>query len=134
MAASDNFYVSIAGTDLSTYLMSQDVSAGAETNDDTTMGATYRTQESSLRNRAATFTFKQIYASGGPHDTLNAIEGTEVAVITAHDGSTPSTTNPVTTQTMTCVEYLEITPTSVGDLEMCRVSFVSAGAPAVATS
>lgn len=133
MATYDNAYLSVNGVDLSSYLQTIEIEHTIETNDDTTMGNSYRSADAGLKTRVITATLVQNYASGGPDDTLNALFGTTTTVVTAHDGSTASATNPTETQTMLCTEYREHSGTA-GDLELCRVTFIQAGNVTRATS
>ena len=132
MAAYTDGYLSVAGTDLSSFVQQLDISEGAETNDDTVMGDTYRTAEGALFTRVVSATLKQSYASGGPHETLKGLKGTTVTVITG-TSTTPSATEPHDSQSMVVTVY-DRQFGSVGDLEQCRVSFVAAGDVSEVTS
>jgi len=133
MATYDNAYFSFAGTDLSSYVKSLDVRESAEANDDTVMGDSTRSAEGGLLNRSVSVLMVQNYASGGPNDTISGTVGTVVSIITAHDGSTPTTTNPHTTQSMLVTAY-DPQFGEVGGQEQARVELVAAGEASTATA
>ena len=135
MATYDNAYISVAGTDLSSYLTQLDISEGAEMIDDTVMGDSTRSQAAGLNTRTVTAVFIQDYGSATVHETISAVVGPDLtaSVITAHNGATPSATNPTTTQTMVVSEY-QPQAGSVGEQHFARVTFVAAGDSTEATA
>lgn len=133
MAMYDDGYFSFAGTDLSSFVKSLDVAEAVETNDDTTMGADTRSAEAGLQTRTVSVLLKDVAGSAAPRQTLAGTLGTEVAIITAPNGSSASVENPLTTQNM-LVQSIDPQFGDVGSERQIRVQLVAAGSATVATS
>lgn len=133
MALFNDAYLSVGGTDLSAYLETVSVQESVETLDDTVMGDSTRSAEAGLNVRTLSAVFKHVNASGGPTQTLYDQVGNTLSVIYGAAGSTGSANNPVTTQTMLLESYEPVQGT-VGDQQLVRAQFVSAGEASVAVS
>lgn len=126
MATNNDKYISINGTDLTSFGRSVEFTAGVETVDDTAFGDSTRSAAGSLKTGSFTAEFNQSFASGGPHLTLNGIVGTVVTVVHGPNGATAGATNPHQTQSFVITEYNAFSGT-VGDQQICTVAGVAAG-------
>lgn len=127
-------FVSVNAVDYSDQVRSVTVNYEAEEVDDTAMGDTTRTRTGGLKNWSMEFEFIQDEASGQTGANLFALVGSTTAVIVRPDNSDGvGVTNPNYTGTGLVTSYTPVGG-GIGDLSMCRLSVVSAGALSRATS
>jgi len=91
-----NPYVSIGGSDISSYVKSVTIDYPFEEHDDTAAGDTARSVELGLANWTITVTANETYANGLLNDIMwtKYIAKAEVALIIKINGGTTSTDNP----------------------------------------
>lgn len=130
-------YLSVGGTDLSAYLEDLQINRNVNLNAFVTgtAGATtgYERNLAGVQKVSVVAKFSDDLAATKVHPTLRALFGTTFTVIAALNGSTPTTSNEVLTDTMTFAD-LNSGGTVGSHLEK-DVTFVHAsGTPVFATS
>ncbi len=128
-------FVSINGKDLSAFVTSATINYSAEMLDETTMGATTRTNKGGLKNWSIDVEFKQDFAATpAPDIDLFSLVGTTFTVIVRPVKATVvSATNPNYTGTGILESYNPLGQ-GVGELAMAPITIQSAGALSRATA
>ena len=121
-------YVSLNAKDLSPFVKSVTLDYSAEMLDETTMGATTRTNKGGLKNWSIAVEFKQDYgATPAPDIDLFSLVGTTFAcIIRPVESTVVGPTNPNYTGTG-CLENYQPVGVGVGDLAGTTISIQSAG-------
>ncbi len=127
MSVVTDFFASIDANDLSQWLISLDYAEDPDMVEDTTMSSTTTTRKSQagLINGTLTCTFEQVYAS--VDSVLAPLVGAAAFAVIIHPASgVVGASNPYRTGNMVISNY---TPQagSVGDRQVCTVTFQSAG-------
>lgn len=132
--AFNDAFVSINSVDLSDRVQSVTLNYAAEMLDETSMGATTRTNLGGLKNWSIDIEFKQDYASGEVDATLFPLVGTTFTVIVRPvNAGGVGATNPNYTGTGILESYAPM-GNSVGDLATAPITIQSAGALSRAVS
>lgn len=127
-------FVSLGGTDVSTYVRSVTLPLGAEMVDDTTMGDTTRINKGGLKTWSLEIEFQQDFADNLIDEILWTIGvGNTTAIIVRPTTSAVGLGNPNYTGTGVLESYQPFGQ-SVGDLATSTVTFQCAGAITRATS
>lgn len=113
----------VNGVDLSDHVTEIALTYEAETQDDTTMGDTTRSNKSGLLNWSASVTFVQDYAAGEVDATLFALVGQTFSIVIKPTSGAVSATNPSYTANATLTSYDPVSG-SVGDLQTASANFV----------
>ena len=87
-------YLSVGGTDISSYVESFEWSEGVEIQDDTTFGKTYRVRKTGLKDWSAQVTLHQDWAAGLLDAIIAPLNGTTVAVEFRPSSAVVGTGNP----------------------------------------
>lgn len=128
-----NGHVTINAVDYSDQMKSGSLTYAAAEVDDTAMGDTTESATGGLFNWSGEIDFIQDEASGQTGANLFAIVGTVVTIIMRPDAGAVSATNPNYTGSALITSYTPLSG-AVGELNMARLSFRSAGALSRATS
>jgi hypothetical protein len=117
---------SIGGTDLSAALVSITINYEAESQDDTAMGDSTRSNAGGLKNWNIDATFNQDYDAGSVDATLFSSVGSLAQFIGKPSSGAVAATNPSYTGTALLQSYSPISG-AVGDQHQITVNLVSAG-------
>ena len=126
-----NAYVSLGGSNLSTYVKGVTFTREVEAQDDTTMGMTTRSNLPGLVNWNLQIEFRSDYADNLLDEILDGLVGSVFAVALRAENATISTGNPEW-QASGMITSQQILGGSVGDLAMSPVTIVPAGGAAAA--
>ena len=127
-------FVSLGGTDVSTYVRSVTLPYAAEMQDDTTMGDTTRINKGGLKNWSIDIEFQQDFADNLIDEILFPLVGTSFTVIVRPVASSVvGVSNPNYTGTGILESYQPFGQ-SVGDLATSTVTIQSAGTLTRATA
>ena len=122
-----DFYISVNAVDLSAEARAATMDEGAEQQDATTMGDTFRWFEAGLQTGELTVQFKQGFSSGGVDETLSALladtDGFTVEV--RPTTAAASGTNPKWTATCNLAGYQRFSG-EVGEELFCTAEFALA--------
>jgi len=129
----DNAYVTVNGTDLSTYARSVTIEVSGDQLDDTAMGDTFRSRIGGLKDWSISIDFNQDFGSSAVDATLFPLLNTVVGVVVNPEGSTTSATNPKYSGNVLVSSYTPVSG-SVGDLATTSVSWQGAGTLTRATA
>lgn len=112
-----NTYISIASFDMSSYTSKSEFKRGADSHDTTAYGATWKGNDPGLKE--ASFSCEGTYDSttNGPHDKLEPLVGTKVALIRRVEGT--GTGKPETSCQIVVTGYVESSPVN----DMVKWSF-----------
>jgi hypothetical protein len=125
MAVFKDAYLSVNGSDLSTYVRSVELPLGAELYDDTTMGDTARVNAAGLLTWSVTAELKQDFANVDA--VLHPLVGAAAfAVIIKPNGSVTGASNPAFSGNGVIESYQPFGG-SVGDNTICTVTLQCAG-------
>lgn len=119
-------YVSLGGTNVSTYVKGVTFTRDVEVQDDTTMGMTFRSNLPGLQNWNLQIEFRSDYADNLLDEILDGLIGTVFTVALRADNTTISAGNPEW-QAYGTITSWQILGGSVGDLAMSPVTIVPAG-------
>lgn len=124
--------VTVDAVDLSDRVQSVTVDTGRETQDDTAMGHTARSNSAGLKTASISVTFLQDFAASEVDVTLEALydAGTEHDVVVKPTSAAVSATNPSYTLTGFIDSYPPIGG-SVGDQHTTDVSWVNSGSAGI---
>lgn len=124
--------ITVNAVDLSDHLVSVTVDLGRETQDDTAMGHTARSNSAGLKTPSMTATFLQDFAASEVDATLEGLEdaGTEHDVVVKATSSAVGATNPTYTLTGIITDYNPING-SVGDQQTCDVTWANRGSTGI---
>ena len=125
-------YVSVAGVDLSDHVKQVTVDYGAELQDDTAMGDSFRSAAGGRKTWSITVEWLQDFAVAKVDATLFGIVGTAVALAVRPTSSSYSGTNPEYQGTGVLESYNPLGG-SVGDQAMATSTFRAASALVRAT-
>lgn len=129
-----NAFVSLGGTDVSTYVRSVTLNLGAELQDDTTMGDTARINKAGLTNWSIDLELQQDFADNLIDEIIFGLVGAaSFAVIVRPTTSAVGTSNPNYTGSAVLENYQPFGQ-AVGELGTSTVTLRSAGALSRATS
>lgn len=126
-------FVSLGGTDVSTYVRSVTLPYGAEMLDDTTMGDTTRINKGGLKTWQLDIEFQQDFADNLIDEILFPLVGTSFTVVVRPTTSAVGVSNPNYTGTGVMESYQPFGQ-SVGDLTTSTVTIQSAGTLSRATA
>lgn len=126
-------FVSLGGTDVSTYVRSVTLPYSVELLDDTTMGDTTRVNKPGLKVWQADIEFQNDFTDNLIDEILFGLVGTSFTMIVRPTSSAVSTSNPNYTGTGVMENYNPFGQ-SVGELVTSRVTIKSAGALSRATA
>lgn len=132
LALTDAF-VSLGGTDISTYVRSVTLPYGAEMLDDTTMGDTTRINKGGLKTWQLDIELQQDFTDNLIDEILFPLVGTTFTVIVRPTSSAVGTSNPNYTGTGILESYQPFGQ-SVGDLATSTITIQSAGTLSRATA
>lgn len=128
-----NAFVSLGGTDVSSYVKSVTMPYSADALDATSMGATSRVRIPGLRDWSLQLEFFQDFAAAAIDSILFPLVGTSFTVIVRPTTAAVSATNPNYTGTGQLSSYTPITG-AVGEVAMAPVTIEGAGALSRATA
>lgn len=132
MAVFKNGYLSVGGTDLSSYVRSMELPISAEMLDDTTMGDDTRVNEAGLQTWNVTAELKQVFANVDA--VLHPLVGAAAFAVTIKpDGATTGATNPAFTGNAVIESYQPFGG-SVGGQQICTVTLQCSGTLSRATA
>jgi hypothetical protein len=125
--------VTVNSVDLSDHVQSVEVTLDRETQDDTAMGHTARSNSAGLKAAAITINFLQDFAASEPDATLWSLydAATEHTVVVLPTSSAVGGTNPSYTLTGFISSYTPIGG-SVGDQAVAPVSWVNSSSSGIA--
>lgn len=126
-------FVSLGGTDVSTYVRSVRLPLEVETLDDTTMGDTTRINKGGLKSWTCEIEWQQDFADNLIDEILFGLVGTTFTLIVRPTSSAVGTSNPNYTGTGLLSSYQPFGQ-SVGDLATATTTIVSAGTLSRATA
>jgi len=118
--------VSVAGTDISSYVRTVTLNYSAEEVDNTTMGATTRINLGGLKNWSLDLEVANDFAASQIDSVVFPLVGTQVAVIFRPTTAVVGTSNPQYSGTGMLSTYNPVGQ-SVGDLATAPITIVSAG-------
>lgn len=122
-----NGFHSVNGTDLSAYCKSMDLQLSRAMLDDTVMGDSAQSNAAGIQQWSMSVDYVQDYASGGPHQTIFALDGAAAfTVIMQPTNAAESSTNPKLTGSAVLQSYNPVSGQH-GALLMCRAQYASAG-------
>jgi hypothetical protein len=121
-----NAFVSVAGTDISSYVRTVTLNYSAEEVDNTTMGATTRINLGGLKNWSLDLEVANDFAASQIDSVVFPLVGTQVAVIFRPTTAVVGTSNPQYSGTGMLSTYNPVGQ-SVGDLATAPITIVSAG-------
>lgn len=124
--------VTVNAVDLSDRVQSVTVDLGRETQDDTAMGHSARSNSAGLKTPSITVTFLQDFAASEVDATLEGLydDGTEHDVVVKATSSAVSATNPSYTLTGIITDYNPING-SVGDQHTADVTWANRGSTGI---
>lgn len=126
-----NAYVSLDGNNLSSYVKGVTFTREVETQDDTAMGMTNRSNLPGLKNWNLQIEFKSDYADGLLDEILDGLLGAVFPVAIRAQNTTVGANNPEWQANGTITSW-QVMGGSVGDLAMSPVTVVPAGGTAAA--
>lgn len=126
-------YVTVGGVNLSDHVRSVTLNVTADQQDNTAMGALYRSRQGGLKDWSVSLEFNQDYAIGSVEATLWPLLGTSPSIVVRPTSAIASATNP---QYSGPALVSQVNPVSngVGDLATTSVTWQGAGALARATA
>ena len=126
-------FLSLGGTDVSSYVKSASLTPGVATQDSTTMGDAWTEQLGGLKSWSMSVEFVQDFATGALDSILWALHGVNTAVIYRANSAAVSVNNPQYTGAA-ILSYDQIVGGTVGDLAMASITLTGNGALARATA
>lgn len=119
-------FVSVGGVDLSDHVRQVTLNVSADQQENTAMGATFRSRQGGLKDWSVSLEFNQDFAAGEVDATLWPLLGTNAAVVVRPTSAAVSATNP---QYAGDVVVSQVNPISsgVGDLATTSITWQGAG-------
>lgn len=122
-----NAFHSVNGTDLSSFTKGGTLDISRTMLDDTVMGDSAQSNAAGIQSWSLSVDYVQDYASGGPHQTIFALDGAAAfTVIIQPTNAAESSTNPKFTGSAVLQSYNPVAGRH-GDLLMCRAQYACAG-------
>jgi len=125
--------VTINSVDLSDHVRSVTLDISAEEQDDTAMGATFRSRKGGLKDGSISLEFNSDFAAAEIDATIFPILGTSVAFDIRATSSAVSATNPKYTGSCLVTQHVPV-GNAVGDLATTSVTWPTTGTITRATS
>ena len=125
--------VTINSVDLSDHVRSVTLDISAEEQDDTAMGATFRSRKGGLKDGSISLEFNSDFAASEIDATIFPILGTSVAFDIRATSSAVSATNPKYTGSCLVTQHVPV-GNAVGDLATTSVTWPTTGTITRATS
>ena len=125
--------VTINSVDLSDHVRSVTLDISAEEQDDTAMGATFRSRKGGLKDGSISLEFNSDFAAAEIDATIFPILGTSVAFDIRATSSAVSATNPKYTGNCLVTQHVPV-GNAVGDLATPSVTWPTTGTISRATS
>lgn len=126
-------YVSVGGTDLSDHVRQVTLNITADQQDNTAMGATYRSRLGGLKDWSISLEFNQDFAASEVDATLWPLLGTVAAVAVRPTSAAASATNPEYSGNVV-VSQVNPLSSGVGDLATQSVTWQGSGTLSRATA
>lgn len=126
-------YITIGGTDMSSWFTDLTLDASYEAVDDTAFGDTFRSRVIGLQDGSISGTFHMDYAAAATYATISALIGTAAAFVVKKDSGATATTNPSFSFSALITDWKYI-DTSVGSLHTQSFTWPLTTAITVATS
>ena len=125
--------VTINSVDLSDHVRSVTLDISAEEQDDTAMGATFRSRKGGLKDGSISLEFNSDFAASEIDATIFPILGTSVAFVVKPTSSAVSATNPSYSGNCLVTQHVPV-GNAVGDLATTSVTWPTTGTITRATS
>jgi len=125
--------VTINSVDLSDHVRSVTLDITAEEQDDTAMGATFRSRKGGLRDGSISLEFNSDFAASEIDATIFPILATNVAFVVKPTSSAVSSTNPSYSGNCLVTQHVPV-GNAVGDLATTSVTWPTSGTITRATS
>jgi hypothetical protein len=125
--------ITIASTDLSSYITSVTLDTKYDIVETTAFGSTAKTRVAGLADNSITLDFQQDFAAGAVEATIYPLLGTTATVVIKPVAGTTTTTNPQYTVSAVVSEWTPLKG-GVGQLSTATVTWPVSGTIAKATS
>jgi len=125
--------ITIASTDLSSYITSVTLDTKYDIVETTAFGSTAKTRVAGLADNSITLDFQQDFAAGAVETTIYPLLGTTATVVIKPVAGTTTTTNPQYTVSAVVSEWTPLKG-GVGQLSTATVTWPVSGTIAKATS